>query len=349
MALSSERKVLMIRLSSLGDVVLSSAALEAETIDTTDWVVAKEFAPLLEGHPKIRRLWVFDRKTGLKGWVDLWRTLWTQNYDEIYDLHRTIRTEIARLFFGFWLIQGRLRGKSRSFRWFRLSKERWRLYGYFLLKGFWPKKLRPRPVVERSALAVRGSGQEKPNLRHLLKVSMNGLEGLPADMLCVMPSARWPGKQWPAEKYLGVLQGLQDRRPELIPVILGTPQDHESVELVALLEQSGLPFVSGVGTWKLPQVAQVLSRSKGYLGSDTGLAHLAESLGVPAWMVFGPTVPDMGFGPWGTKSLSFGARLGCRPCGKDGRHCYWRGENRYLCMKQLSADEVLAGVLKDKL
>lgn len=151
-----------------------------------------------------------------------------------------------------------------------------------------------------------------------------------------MPGSKWVGKCWPPSKYLEVCRSVQNR----VPIVLGSDKDRESRELVALLEKEGLPHLSGVGKWDLIQVSGVLSGAHAYLGNDTGLAHLAEALGIPALVIYGPTTPEMGFGPWRTMSQGVGLEgLGCRPCGKDGRRCY-RLTHKYLCMTGLDPVEV---------
>jgi heptosyltransferase-2 len=149
-----------------------------------------------------------------------------------------------------------------------------------------------------------------------------------------MPGSRWQGKRWAPEKFLAVIRACGG-----MAVVLGGPGDKESFALVEMLLAEGVPHVSGVGRWDLPAVAQVLAHSTGYLGCDTGLAHLAEAVGVPALVVFGPTSPEMGFGPWRPESRSAGMDLWCRPCGKDGRRCY-RPVNKYLCMTGLETSSV---------
>jgi heptosyltransferase-2 len=150
-----------------------------------------------------------------------------------------------------------------------------------------------------------------------------------------MPGSRWDGKKWPVLYYADLLQKL-----ELFPVILGTQQDLASTQLCNELLARGLPFYSGVGKWDLVATAQILSQApSGYLGGDTGLAHLAEAVGVSAQVIFGPTTPEMGFGPWRSGSRALGLDLGCRPCGKDGRFCY-RLIARHQCLGGLRPDEV---------
>ena len=73
MSRNSPKKILMIRLSSLGDVILAASSLSVVQPSGTQvhWVVSKEYASLLRGHPAITKLWEFDRKSGLKGWLSL--------------------------------------------------------------------------------------------------------------------------------------------------------------------------------------------------------------------------------------------------------------------------------------
>lgn len=335
---SQQRKVLVFRLSSLGDVILASSVLSPGVFAApVDWVVAAEFAPLLKGHPGIGRLWEFRRADGLAGWIKLCRELKAQNYDEVLDLHGSLRTRVARLAF---LLGGSLVAVTR---WQTFSKERWRLYGLYLLKRYWPSAMQPKLFVERFTRFAGGKGSERPDLSHLvLSSGSSGSKMLPPDFspskayYCVMPSSKWKGKCWPAQKYFEVIREIRDA----VPVVLGGNGDAGSRELVELLRKENLPYESGVGRWDLRQVAQVLAGSRGYLGNDTGLAHLAESVGVPALVVYGPTTPQMGFGPWRKQSVAVGwDELPCRPCGKDGRSCY-RPVRKYLCLQGLAAQSV---------
>jgi hypothetical protein len=164
----SRSKVLVLRLSSLGDVVLSTAALSVPSLAPEaaelDWVVSKEFAPLIEGHPSIRRVIPFDRSGGLAEWLKLCRELFAENYTEIIDLHSSLRTRLARLLFFVW----EKSRKTDPVAWRALKKQHWRLYGMYWLKGLWPRAFRPEPLVERLARAAGGSGKERPELSHLV-------------------------------------------------------------------------------------------------------------------------------------------------------------------------------------
>ena len=326
-------KRLILRLSSLGDVILATSSLQtSQSSRTFDWVILKDYADLIQHHPQIQHLWAYDRGSGFQGWVQLCRQLWEARYDEVCDLHGSLRTQLMRLLFLSWSF----RERRAMPLWSGISKERHRLLPYYILKAFWPKALRPSPWVVRAAKLVGGTGQERPNLAHLLSspdVPMGAWSG--KKYICVMPSSHWKGKKWPVDHYHRVLQQLS-----YFPVILGAKTDAESFELCRKLQAAGIPHFSGVGLWNLRQTAQILKGSQGYLGGDTGIAHLAEAVGVPAKVIFGPTQPDMGFGPWRSDSQAIGSSLWCRPCGKDGRACF-RVSQKFLCLKTLSPEVVL--------
>lgn len=328
------RRRLIFRLSSLGDVILATSALSSRgggANTPSDWVVAKEYAALLDGHPGIARVWAFDRSQGLRAWIQLCRELSRESYDEVLDLHASLRTRLARALM--FLLGCRAP-------WTALAKARWRRWGYCLAKEKWPPALRPRPMVELFARLGGGTGQERPDLRHLLEKT-RGAENAPVALggddsyVCVMPGARWPGKRWPVEKYAEMLTRLG--KPV---VVLGAESDKESAALAKALERRSVKSLALLGSRSFAELARILAGSAGYLGNDTGLGHLAEAVGVPALMVFGPTTPELGFGPWRDGSRSTGMPLWCRPCGKDGRSCFRLGQERYLCLKSLDPLEV---------
>jgi ADP-heptose:LPS heptosyltransferase len=251
-----------------------------------------------------------------------------------------------KVFFLYWSFRKpRVSSKGRLVpTWRVISKQRLRLYGYFLFKSLWPKNLRPESIASRSARLVGGNGNEKPDLRHLLTYDAGDSDSFrriishlkEKSYICVMPGSKWAGKKWPVGFYAELLAKISDH----VPVVMGTPKDQESIELVRLLEQRGIPVISAIGQWSFKEVAKVISGAWRYLGNDTGLGHVAEAVGVPSLVIFGPTREDMGFGPWRPESRAIGQSLACRPCGKDGRYCYRFGQ-RHACMKSLRPQDVL--------
>ena len=334
-----KNKTLVLRLSSLGDVIIAASVLQTNNFQSgVDWVVAKEYSALLQHHPRVKNLWVFNRSSGLSGWIELARILWEQHYNFVFDLHGSLRTKIMYLLFYFWSL-----GKRAEMpQWKTINKKYLKRYGCYLFKQYWPEFWRPVQWVTIYSRFVGGNGQERPDLNHLLQEASGFWEPwMEKPYFCVMPSSKWPGKQWPVQKYFEVL-----KKSGTMPVILGTESDDASLKLLSMLQQHGIPCVSGVAKWDLLRVAHVLAGARGYLGSDTGLAHLAEAVGTPAWIIFGPTVPELGFAPWRQNSCFVGSNQWCRPCGKDGRYCYYFFIDPHRCLKRLDPATVLRGVNK---
>ena len=161
-------KRLVLRLSSLGDIILSTAVLEVPHPNIQiDWAIAEEYKELIETHPGIHRVNCrFSRSLGSRGWRELFcRQAWENRYDEVIDLHKSLRTRVMRLLFLFWSF----RERSPRPRWKSISKQKFKLYPYFVFKGLWPKALRPTPWVTRFTQIVGGSEKARPNLRHLIQ------------------------------------------------------------------------------------------------------------------------------------------------------------------------------------
>ncbi|MGE0614726.1 MAG: glycosyltransferase family 9 protein [Bacteriovoracia bacterium] len=330
-------------------MILSTAALGTAAVRQSDahWLTRKEYASLLESHPALSRVWAFDRARGLLGWVVLSSELFSQGYDTIYDLQGSLRTRLMRvLFFLLGLFK-----TARAPRWRSYRKPRLKAYGYYLFKRRWPKAWRPGQRVAEFSRAVGGTGEERPDLRYLFAKLPTGWDlpaelregGRPKRYLAVMPDSLWEGKRWSIDFYVDWLRahGGVDFG---LPVVLGTKNDVFSRTLVERLADAQIPHYSGVDRFTWAETAAILGGAQAYVGGDTGLAHLAEAVGTPALVIFGPTAADAGFGPWRAGSQAIGSSLGCRPCGKDGRYCY-RFWNRHQCMKEVSPSQVQEALL----
>lgn len=354
------KTILVLRLSSLGDLLLSTAFLESIPPGVAvDWVVNQKFAFVLEGHPRIRKLYLFESRQGLGAWIKLMRELAQAQYHARVDLHATLRTRIARIVFA-------LHGQTVL----NISKERLRSLLYFSLKKWVPQGLRPTPYWKRfSKMGIRvvkqlgipaqgGEGTLHPP-RFPLEVEEVEAKAIlaeyqlqPKSYLAVMPASRWQSKEWGAERYFEAIRALYRAHSSLAstPVlVLGRESDRASTQLLVRLKAEGIPTRSGLSEEEFRVTAFLLSQAILYLGGDTGLAHLAEAVGTRAVVIFGPTQPEVGFGPWREGSLAVRSPVICSPCSKDGRPCY-RFFQPYECFKQIHPDQVasdLAGLMAE--
>ena len=327
-------KILVIRLSSLGDLILSTSGLKAlDHAHEVHWLVAGEFAGLLHGHPRVARVIPFSRRSeGLLSWIMLGIQLRREGFDQVVDLHRTFRTLIFRLLF-------------IGVNWRGIKKPRWRRWGLFIFKRYWPEGWGPRRWAENFSRVLSGSDAGKPDFRFLVSASGGGssepsgynLGSLESGRYyyAIMPDSAWSGKCWPVDSYLALAESLKGG----VPVVLGTKKDQRAAFLLEQLDMRGLNYRDARGlSWA--QVASCLAQCVFLVGNDTGLTHFAEAVGTPVVVIFGPTSPLLGFAPLGPMSRVVESRVFCRPCSSDGRVCYWSGEKRYQCLTGVSVEQV---------
>jgi ADP-heptose:LPS heptosyltransferase len=342
------KRMLVIRLSSLGDILLATSFLENLPAHVeVDWIVRSEFEFALKGHPKIHRLISFHKKNGMKGWLHLIRSLSEVPYEARVDLHRSLRSQIAFLYFRYLdLAQG------RRVRHLSISKQRFRTSLYFLGKSLIPDFLKPTPYWIRFAKIAKKLNPLDQDLltpSYLPVLAAGGYDEkrvlsdydlFPSKYYAVMPAASFRTKEWGAEHYLNLISQIEG----MTPLLVGREADPACRELRLALKNSKIFFKDALAESDFKKTAILLKSAQFYLGSDTGLAHLAEAVGTRSFVVFGPTRPGLGFGPWRKESKSIYLPLACSPCSKDGKFCY-RFFSPYACLKKLDPSTVRKQIL----
>lgn len=176
-------RVLILRLSSLGDVILSLSILnDLPKIWEIDWLTSTEYESLVRGHPNLREAYFFNRSTGLRSWLRLVNQLAGNQYTLVVDLHSTLRTRLLQLIFLFINLSRR-----QKTRFVRVRRYRFRRSLFLILKRFTPKVLRPgQRLVEIQRLAVKEgwlaeSRSPLPaDLRYLVDSVRAGKQDLPS-------------------------------------------------------------------------------------------------------------------------------------------------------------------------
>ncbi len=329
----------MIRLSSLGDLVLSTGALEPlRSAGFAVSVVTKsEFAPILESHPGIQEVYRFDKKVGEKAAREaLFRWAAEGGFQFVLDLQNSWRT---------WSWRGRLRalgpvhvlGKMRLREWLVIYLRLGRWVGF----GPGGRARRYRHAAERAVAAEGRPALASGPLTSLFvdageKEKVRAL--LPAqDFAVLLPGGAWKTKEWP---YFPELAKILARKVPV--VVLGGAKD-EICEEVAKGARALHPesrSLHGRTTLRESMAILALSEARWVIGNDTGMVHVAEALGKDVAMLEGPTHPRLGFSPYRPKSAVLGLDLVCRPCSKSGKFCV-RGGSRF-CLYGLTVSEVAA-------
>lgn len=188
-----------------------------------------------------------------------------------------------------------------------------------------------------------GEARPKLNLNSLTSSDASWLREMEfGQWLAIAAGASFPTKRPPTEVLKDSLLELRSLWPEDRPVpgivFIGGPEDRPAaVELLDETHWKG-PVINLAGKLSLEDTARAISKASVLLSSDSGLSHIAEALGVPVAVLFGPTVEEFGFLPHGPSSKAYSSTLGCRPCSKHGKQPCRYGDK--LCFNSIDTRSV---------
>jgi ADP-heptose:LPS heptosyltransferase len=159
--------------------------------------------------------------------------------------------------------------------------------------------------------------------------------------VAVSPGASHEPKRAPTEVFADILRELADQcTGQTIPglVFLGSAADR--IAAVTLMDQLSWPgaVINLAGKLSLEQTMLALAKVKTLLSNDSGLAHIAEAVGTPVAVLFGPTSEAFGFSPQRPNSESFSADVGCRPCSKHGKTPCRYGDQ--MCFRSIDVKRI---------
>jgi heptosyltransferase-3 len=309
--LNGVKKILVIKLRQLGDVLLTGpvfGVLKGRFPEArVDAYVYKEAFPMLEGHPGIDGLIGYDR-----GWkrLGLFKRLWKE-----WEMWRLIRKA------GYDLVINLTEGDRGAF---AAKAARARVRVGFEPKGRWQKRLYThvvkhcpglRHTVERNLDALRRIGIfplfEERELFLSVKGAKRWVEG---SYVVIHPTSRWRFKCWPVEK-------MRELTVELLRmgkrVVFTTGPDRVEREMVDEIVQ-GLDVVNLSGKVSLKELGALIEGSELLVCVDSVPFHMASALKKRVVAIFGPT-SDVTWGPWRNPEARVVAQnFSCRPCYQDG-------------------------------
>ncbi len=329
-------KILFIRFSSIGDIVLTTSTLRSlkKGIPNTQihYLTLEEYAPFLEGHSSIDRLHVLERSTSVCKLISVGNYLNNCKYDIIVDMHDSLRSKIIR---------NRIKSNSHHY----LRKPRWKRFKLFEFhqndfhNDFSQLKLFHSVVKDilsenhHSSTSLSVAENEIEEAKLLL--SENGIKG--EKYLVCIPGAAWKNKTWKTAHYLELFKYFNENKFEII--LLGTEKD-------AICNDCALgnnSLINMAGKTEFRQSLAIIAQAQLVIGSDTGFVHAAEALGIPAVMLLGPTSTETGAGV--TRSMSKNIQLSnvwCRPCSQNGSRACYRDEK--FCMTEIKPNSVISQI-----
>jgi ADP-heptose:LPS heptosyltransferase len=323
-------KILLIRFSSIGDIVLTTPVIRClkEQLPGAEihYLTKRQNETLLRANPYIHKIWSFNHT-----FRELLPGLKKERFDFIADLHKNLRSFRVRLC---------LRRPAGSFPKLNLKK--------YLLTRFHIDLLPKVHIVDRyfqavSKLAVRYDGRgldyfipggEEADLELLPGIHRNGFFALSI-------GGKHNTKIYPADRVAEVCLRLQ--KPI---VLLGGPEDRARGE--EIVEAAGVKVFNGCGVFSINQSASLIRQAEKVISNDTGLMHIAAAFKKPIVSIWGNTVPAFGMYPYLPQDLQDLSEiievhgLSCRPCSKLGYDkC---PKKHFRCMKDISEDEIIRAV-----
>lgn len=317
-------KILIVRFSSIGDIVLTSPVIRClkEQLPGAEihYLTKKPFAHIPGNNPHVSKVYALEDKL-----APLIPLLKSEKYDYIIDLHNNLRS---------WYVKLRLQVRSSSFN--KLNLEKWLLVN--LKKDLLP----PIHIVDRYMETVM-----------FLKVYNDG-KGLnyfipPADEVnaASLPASHQNGyiafaigaqhatKRLPLHKIIEICRNLDT------PVILLGGKDEQYVA-GQVVQHTGAVVFNACGMYNLNQSASLIRQADAVISHDTGLMHIAAALRKKIISVWGNTVPEFGMYPYraAASHIIEVKGLPCRPCSKIGyAHC---PRGHFKCMELIDTKKIVS-------
>ncbi len=317
-------KVLIIRFSSIGDMVLTTPVVrnlknQLHGGAEIHYLTKSKFRDIVDSNPHISKVYTIEKSTN-----EVVEALKEESYDYVVDLHKNLRS--AR-------VKRALKALDFSFE--KLNWEKW------LLVNFGIDRLPRIHIVDRYMDAVKAFGIENDNegLDYFISESDVVEQSEIADshrsgfIALGIGAAHWRKKPRTAQ-YIDICEKLD------FPVaLIGGPAEKKEGEEIA--KKVGVKVWNTAGSFRLGQTASLLQLSTLVITPDTGIMHIAAALKKPIISIWGATVPEFGMYPYQNKSLNKmvqATHLKKRPCSKLGTKCKYKP---CKCIDELPLNELV--------
>ncbi len=339
MVMQKIHNILVVKLSSIGDVVHSLPFLEVLKQGfphaRIDWLVEEAASSILFEHPGIDRLILSRRKswqkkmtTGLE-FISVWhegkrlfKDIRLRNYDLVIDLQGLFRS-------------GMLVGISKGARKIGMTGAR-EFAGFFLNEPPVTVSYEQHAVDRYLEIAAylgcdttswEGSIPVSESDRNAAQKLVNRNGRRTAPIVAINPGARWKTKMWLPERMASLADRIQ-RELSCDVVFTGSDQDRMMIDqMIDAMEKKALNLA---GKTSLRELAALYDISRLLITADTGPMHIAAAMGCPVAAIFGPTDP-LRTGPYGKGHCVIQEKVDCGPCFR--KKC-----DSMICMKQITVD-----------
>ena len=314
-----KKKILVIRFSSIGDIVLTTPVircLKQQLRDTEIHYVTKEiFSPILNGNPYLDKLIAFKKDIS-----EIYEVLQSEKYDVVIDLHKNLRS--LRL-------KQKLSTKNYSFE--KLNVQKFLAVNFKMINALPAEHIVERYLETIEPLGVKNDFMgldyflDKKERVDVANLFFNGRE---TKYLALVVGGSYYTKKIPLNKLREIC------RTSTLPVLLlGGKED----ALLAEELQKDFPLlINTCGKFSINQSASLIEQAEWVITSDTGLMHIASAFNKKIISVWGNTIPEFGMGPYlpnDQNKIMEVKGLSCRPCSKLGYNKCPKGH--FKCMNEL--------------
>jgi lipopolysaccharide heptosyltransferase II len=334
---SQIKKILLIRLRRIGDVILTTPAISSlrQGIPTASisYIVEKPYRELVEGNPNLDKVIVLEKKQSLRDFLKLIRLIRKEKYDVVLDFHGGPRASLITLLSKAKLKVG-YRVKYKNFI-YNIKLPRSPKEGHFHSVENHINLVKALGVDVKSLPPLYLPKAQKTEIEKVEKfIEENSLGG--SKIIAIHIGAGNAFRNWGVDN-LVQLTNLLARRPDVKIVLVGTSEDQKAEE--EILKKSAASLLSLVGRLNLREVKEFISHSSLFVGPDSGPMHIAASTTTPIVALFGPNLPAFN-APWQAKAFVVEKQLDCRPCKQ--RRCI---HEDFRCLRSIEPEEVYQACL----
>ena len=305
-------KILVVRFSSIGDIVLTSPVvrmLKKQLNTEVHFLTKSAYVSLLKNNPYIDSVYQIDASIN-----EVIGDLKKENYDYVIDLHNNLRTQILKFKLGV---------PSRSFN--KLNMEK------FMLTTFKMDSIPKVHIVDRYLDTVLHLGIKNDNegLDFFLSAKDEvDVSCFPNNYTAFVIGGQHATKILPTKKIISIIKNID--KPVLL---IGGPEDaHRGEEIAKACDK----VVNTCGKYSILHSASLVQQATMVITHDTGMMHIAAAFGQKIYSVWGNTVPEFGMYPYkvNTSSRMIEVKdLSCRPCSKIGYAKCPKGH--FKCMQEI--------------
>ena len=336
--MQKRQKILIMRLSSIGDILLSTPFIRQVRIafpkSQIDFVIKNEYYSLIQFNPHLDKIYRYDKATGIQGLENLSRNLSEQKYDLVFDLHNNFRTRY-------------ILAKIKTKKVFRIKKDKIKRALLVYVKLNMYKTITTIPqrylaVGKQAGIKDDDNGMEI-FWRDSVELEVNSIlqrNHTPEKFIVIAAGAAHYTKRWPTDKYMKLIEKLLAYSNARI-VLMGNDKEKKILSNLVISPR----IINLAGQLSLLQAAAILGKAQVVVSNDSGLMHMATAVNTPVVAIFGSTVKELGFFPYkGLSVVHEEQNLWCRPCSHIGREKCPLGHFR--CMVNIKEDDVFASVVK---